>query len=912
MKSGAAKDQSGSDKTQVGAMRDERRLEVLHAHKNHAASQSSGKTNLQTDRRSPDRVNASIAPVSEHCEPSYHPHYLPQQPRIMAGLLLLGYILAGGVAKAVPAGLAPLLAAIASIVIFAVGAKLAAFERRENAPSVLRPLVLIIGVLVPMACAGFVLGSWVAAGLAWQWAVATIVCINAASAALFGMRIVSLFTGKLAIWATFVMLDPTPSTIAALVGTAIALTLIARMELIGVRKRRTAREARERLASRAEDILRSFEETGQGWFWETDRRGLISYISPSAAKVLGKSVEELLGHPLSDIVDLTSGASGAERTLAFHLSARSAFQEVELRAAGTNPARWWALNGRPVYDTFNNFCGFRGHGADLTEQRRSEQQVSRLAHYDSLTGLANRMQMSQTLERILASPHDRDRACAVFMLDLDRFKQVNDTMGHPAGDALLKQVAQRLERTVDGVGRCGRLGGDEFNVIVPGSMKRDQLARLAREIIASLSQPYSIEGQNVIIGASVGIALSPEHGVSNDELIRNVDLALYSAKDAGRGTFRFFADDLHSAAEERAETEADLREAIAAGHLQLYYQPVVYAGNETVTGFEALLRWKHPTKGWQEPAKFIPVAEDTGLIDGIGHWALRTACEDLARWPEGIRCAVNVSPVQFSNPELPTIVANALAHSGIDPSRLELEITESVFLNDGAGTEAMFAALKRVGVRLALDDFGTGYSSLGYLKKAPFDKIKIDQSFVRCATEPDSRNGAIIASITSLAEALRMDTTAEGVETLDELELVRELGCSHVQGNIYHKPLSSDDAAELVAGSLILSADGPRSARRPRKVLLRRIAITHEGTRAPATLRSISEGGAMLDGVWGLKEGNEIQVHFNSEQSIRAEVRWRKESRIGVQFAAPIARERDGSFQILREGRDPAQHAGSF
>ncbi len=869
-----------------------------------AITDAASPSRMSDDRRSPDRVRTSIAPGADHedkVKASDYEHYLPTQPRAMALFLSLAYLLAGGVAKAVPLAIGPLLAAGASIAIFAVASMIAAYERREDTPEHMRPLALIAGVLVPMVCAGLVMGNWVLAGLPWQWAVATLVCINAASAALFGMRIVSLFTAKIAVWAGFAAILPSPLTVSALVGAGIALTLVARYEWITVEKRRVAREARERLASRAEDILRSFEETGAGWFWETDRRGLISYISPSAADILGKTVEDLLGKPLSDIVDMSSGPVGAERTLSFHLSARSAFSEIELRAAGTQPDRWWALTGRPVYDSFKNFCGFRGHGSDLTEQRRSEQQVSRLAHYDSLTGLANRMQMSQTLERILASPRERDRSCAVLMLDLDRFKQVNDTLGHPAGDALLKQVAQRLERTVDGKGRCGRLGGDEFKVIVPGQQSREELSHLSREIIASLSQPYSIEGQSVVIGASVGVAVSPEHGGNNEELIRNVDLALYAAKDAGRGTFRFYAEDLHSAAEARAQLEKDLRVAIADGQLQLHYQPVVYAGNEKITGFEALLRWEHPIKGWQSPAKFIPIAEDAGLIDGIGQWALRTACEDLARWPDGIRCAVNVSPLQFSNPELPTIVANALAHSAIDPSRLELEITESVFLNDSAGTEAMFASLKRVGVRLALDDFGTGYSSLGYLKKAPFDKIKIDQSFVRGATERGSRNGAIIASITSLAEALRMDTTAEGVETLDELELVRELGCSHVQGNIYHKPLNSHDASKLVAGDLAITPEGYKAARAPRTVLLRRITIRHDGNELPGNLRSISEGGAMIDGVWGLEEGSEIVVQFNRGRSMKAQVRWARENKIGVQFAQLLRRSADGTFAILKE-----------
>ena len=856
----------------------------------------------RSERRRPDRNRPDdIASLKQAVEDSASEHgfFLPRQAGAMSVFMLAGYVIAVGVSQGLPS-VTTSVAALASAVLFACGSLFAATERTAETSRALRFLMVVVAIVLPMACAGFAMASWVSEGLPWQWAIATLVCFNAAAAAVFEVRIISLFCAKLASWAGFAVIAPGPITIFALAGAAITLALVGRLEWKAAERRRIAREARERVAARAEDILRSFEETGQGWFWETDRRGLLTYISPKAATVLGKTTDEVCGSPLSEIVDPTAGANDAERTLAFHLSARSAFQDVEVRAATSGDERWWALAGRPVYDSYKNFCGFRGHGTDLTEKRRSEQQVSRLAHYDSLTGLANRVQMSQALEQILAAPSGRERACAVLMLDLDRFKHVNDTLGHPAGDALLKQVAQRLERSIGQAGRCGRLGGDEFQVIVPGHQDRATLGHMARDIIASLSQPYSIEGQSVVIGASVGIALAPEHGSTSDELIRNVDLALYAAKDAGRGVFRFYAEDLHAAAEERAELEQDLRDAIAKGELELYYQPVVYAATEKIVGFEALMRWKHPKRGWLSPAKFVPIAEDAGLIDRMGQWALRTACADLARWPSSIRCAVNVSALQFANPELPNIVANALAHSGVSPSRLELEITESVFLNDNAGTDAMFKALKRVGVRLALDDFGTGYSSLGYLKKAPFDKIKIDRSFVQGATEEGSRNGAIIASITSLAEALHMDTTAEGVETLDELELVRLLGCSHVQGYIYFKPMNASDATALVSGDLVAEADGPQSARAPRQNLLRRVVVVHNGNRLNATLRNISESGAMIEGLWNMPAGSAVRIEFGGDKSVTAQVRWSRENRVGIEFHAPLKRRADGAFAVLK------------
>ncbi|MEL7189844.1 MAG: EAL domain-containing protein, partial [Pseudomonadota bacterium] len=706
------------------------------------------------DRRSPVRDLAAAldldSKMSEQDQPDHH-FFLPKKSRSMAMVLGLAYCIAALVAMNVPLGW-PIAAAIASIAIFGFGERLAEYERMPGRSKVARYGLLCVGVILPMLCTGYVFASWVQNGLAWQWAVATIVCINAACAAIMSIRIASLFSAKIAVWGAFASMEVSIFNLSALLGAVFALVLIARFEWNAAEKRRIANDARDRVAARAEDVLRSFEETGHGWFWETDRRGLISYISPSAAGVVGFSPDELRGRPLSKIVEAAPGATAPERSLGFHLSARSPFKDIELRAAGTD--RLWSMTGRPIYDGLSNFCGFRGHGTDLTEKRSNEQQVTRLAHYDSLTGLVNRPQMRHLLDQILSAPQERERACTLLMLDLDRFKQVNDTLGHPAGDALLKQVAQRLERVLDGIGRCGRLGGDEFQVIIPGMQDREKLGFLANEIISTLSQPYSIEGQSVIIGASVGIARAPMDGSSSEELIRNVDLALYAAKDAGRGTFFFYNKSLHSEAEERAELEQDLREAIRRGELKLYYQPVVFTATEEITGFEALMRWDHPRRGALSPDKFIPVAEDAGLIDQLGQWALRKACEDLALWPDSIRCAVNVSPLQFSKKELPNVVANALAHSGVKPSRLELELTESVFLNDNAGTDAMFKALKRVGVRLALDDFGTGYSSLGYLKKAPFDKIKIDRSFVQGATQPGSRNGAIISSINSLADAL--------------------------------------------------------------------------------------------------------------------------------------------------------------
>jgi EAL domain-containing protein (putative c-di-GMP-specific phosphodiesterase class I) len=365
----------------------------------------------------------------------------------------------------------------------------------------------------------------------------------------------------------------------------------------------------------------------------------------------------------------------------------------------------------------------------------------------------------------------------------------------------------------------------------------------------------------VVIGVSIGISACPHDGDTADALIRNADLALYAAKGDGRGIHR----------------------------LHLVYQPVVSSRTERITGYEALLRWNHPVRGAISPAIFVPIAEDTGLIGPIGDWVLRTACRDAALWADDIRVAVNVSPIQFANPGLPATVMSALAASQLAPERLELEITESVFLNDDDGTDSMFARLKGIGVRLALDDFGTGYSSLGYLKKAPFDKIKIDQSFVRGAVINGSRNSAIIKAIVSLAEALGMDTTAEGAETQDELALIRQLGCSHIQGYVYGRPLEAGEVMQRQSShGAVPLIEGFQSSRPERKTMLRTVAVHHEGNAYTGRIRNISSTGALVEGLWQVPAGALMAIEFNEGLSVNAVVRWSRDDRMGVEFTGSI------------------------
>lgn len=822
------------------------------------------------------------------------PNWILMAP-VFAGALVIN----GIVTLSLPS-LPTIAMALVAITLAASTPWMVKYERQQLFTARTRNVASGLFVAIPMFLVGLALSRWTDRIAApWEGPVGTGVIVACLAAIILNRRVASIIAAQAAIWSGLAVYSGSRGTWFALaVGCAVGLFAAVRQTMADEEQAKLERE-RQRAQLRAEEILNDFEQTGQGWFWETDRRGTLVYLSPTVGGTLGVDHQLLLGRPFGQLFEPDSHGQEGERTLAFHLSSRSAFIDLALRAAARDEERWWSVSGRPIYDAFGNHLGFRGSGHDLTEKRRSEEQVSRLAHYDSLTGLSNRVQMAQTLEKILNAPNLEHRACSVFLLDLDRFKQVNDTMGHPAGDNLLTQVARRLQRTIGEHGRVGRLGGDEFQVILPGRHRREDLAGLAKQVIRDLSEPYSIDGHRVVIGASVGVAVSPEDGVTSESIIRNADLALYAAKDGGRGRHHFYAADLHSDAEERRQLEQDLRDAISQGGLELYYQPVIHTVTERITGFEALLRWNHPTRGWLSPAKFIPVAEDSGLIAPIGEWALRTACRDLAAWPESVRVAVNVSPLQFANPALPSIITNALASAQVDPARLELEITESVFLSDDDGIDAMFAALKRVGVRLSLDDFGTGYSALGYLKKAPFDKIKIDQSFVRGATITGSRNGAIIASIVSLAEALGMETTAEGVETLDELDLVRMLGCSHVQGFIYEKPLNREAATQRLQTGLTAIARGPRAARSVRHTMLRKVVLDHGGQSYQCTIRNISATGAMVEGLWNVPPGTIFSILMGEGQIVTATARWSQQDRMGVEFAAPLEIDDSGRIALI-------------
>ena len=642
----------------------------------------------------------------------------------------------------------------------------------------------------------------------------------------------------------------------------------------------------EAQARKALQFVDEFENSGRGWFWETNNLGTLSYVSQQLADDFKCAPEDLLGRQFTDLLSVDPGSSDSlreERTLGFHLSARFPFSDVIVRAASDEDIHW-SLSGNPVFDERGRFLGFRGIGTDLTEQRRTEQEVARLARFDSLTGLPNRALMRQTLDEALRNATNRRKGCSLFLIDLDRFKNVNDTLGHPIGDALLRQVGERLKSVMGDHGQVGRLGGDEFKAVLPGTVETGLLESLARTLIEQVSRPYIIEGHRVIIGASVGIAIGDPGKSCADSMIRNADLALYAAKAAGRGKHSFYEASMHSEAADRQLLENDLRQALDRGEMWVAFQPIVNVASEEISGFESLVRWNHPKRGPISPDKFIPIAEECGMIGRVGEFVLRTAVEEAAGWPDNVRIAVNLSPIQFNDPNIVDTVAALLSEYDLEPARLELEITEGVFLADSDATDGTFARLKSLGVRLALDDFGTGYSSLGYLKKAPFDKIKIDQSFVRGAASTTKRNGAIIRAIVSLAESLDMDTTAEGVETHDDLYLIRELGVSQVQGYIFGKPMPAEQAREMANASRI-EAEGYQCIREPRHRLMRRAIASINGRPAEIRLRNISAMGALVECADNVAPGQAMTIDIVGVGPVVGTVRWAHAGKFGVQFS---------------------------
>ena len=557
-----------------------------------------------------------------------------------------------------------------------------------------------------------------------------------------------------------------------------------------------SQEKTAQLATQNQRFDRVLENMGEGvCMFDGDRRLVVCnshyaawYQLPDELVKPGAAHDDVIAHRVSNGIlrGETSDAAVKDKieSLERH-SKNAASSRVDQLADG----RYICVTRQPLPDG-----GWVATHQDVTEQHEARAKISHMALHDPLTNLPNRVTLSDRLERAMARVR-RGEKIALHLLDLDHFKNVNDTLGHPIGDKLLIAVTERLNRYVREVDSIARMGGDEFAIVQVAIDRPEDAEALAERIIETISAPYEIDGHNVVVGTSIGIAVAPSDGTDADVLTRNADLALYRAKSSGRRTHSFFEPEMDKRMQDRRMLEYELRQGLIAGEFELYYQPIVRLQDQQVSGFEALLRWHHPTRGLVSPGDFVPLAEETGLINHLGEWILYEACRTAASWPENLSIAINISPIQFRASSIVDQVFSALDCSGLAPSRLVLEITEAVLLEHKESTLETLSKFQERGVRIAMDDFGTGYSSLSYLQTFPFDTIKIDRSFVK-NLEDNSGSVNIVRAIASMAEGMNISTTAEGVETAEQLDRVRAEGCSEIQGFLVSKPLPANEVAE--------------------------------------------------------------------------------------------------------------------
>ncbi|WP_394153353.1 EAL domain-containing protein [Loktanella salsilacus] len=559
-------------------------------------------------------------------------------------------------------------------------------------------------------------------------------------------------------------------------------------------------EAATEKALASEQRFRDVAEASSDWIWEIGPDYCITFMSDRFYDVTGLPAAAVLGQPISDFLtpDQRGTCDGFE---GLNLDGVKALRDMRCHYSDvSDQARICRLSGKPLFDKTGVFMGYRGTARDITSEVEAQNIAEHLALHDALTGLPNRIFMAERLDQNLAKIQRHGGAVSVICLDLDHFKEVNDTLGHAAGDALLKCVTKRLESTLRVTDTLARLGGDEFVIVQSDAIQPGGAEVLCRRILQVISEPFEVEGQSLYIGASLGVSLAPIDSLDPEQLLKNADVAMYRAKKDGRNNFRFFEAGMDAELQERKAMERDLRLAIQKNELEMYYQPLIGTQGQQIQGVEALVRWNRPGFGMVPPGDFIPLAEESGLIIPLGEWILRTSCLQAAEWPD-LFVAVNLSPTQFKQQDLIGSVKQVLDDTGLAPDRLELEITEGVLLEQTAYSLMTLRGLQDLGVRIAMDDFGTGYSSLSYLQMFAFDKIKLDQSFVQ---ELGKSSGAtsIVRTVLDLGRSLGMVTTAEGVETADQRDYLTQQGCNQMQGYYFSKPVPAAEINALLESSL--------------------------------------------------------------------------------------------------------------
>lgn len=647
----------------------------------------------------------------------------------------------------------------------------------------------------------------------------------------------------------------------------------------------------ERLA-----MLDELEQSGLGWFWASDASGQLIYLSAAIAARIDLPLDELMGQPLTAIFAAVDH-DGRGKSLPLMLSTHKAFTGMAVRAVRRPEGAVLRISGQPMVNAQGQFIGFRGTSTDITEEYTREAETARLVRYDSLTGLSNRHRMAHQLEATLTAFKAASRNCAVMMLDLDRFKHVNDTLGHAAGDELLKQVSARLQRAIDRECEIGRLGGDEFQVILPDIADRGVLGEVAMKIITMLRQPYSLAEGRCVIGASVGIAIAPYDGVTRDEVVRAADLALYAAKNGGRGQYRFFSGELENETIFRRRLEQDLGTALSEEQLFLRFEPIVEAANQSVCALEVHVCWNHAERGVIDEEEFAQIVEGSALAADVGRWAIRAACARAGLWPDSVRVAVNVPVVLFLAEDFVDHVAAAINEAGIVPARLELEISEAVFFGDANTVDRTLAALFKLGVRLTLDEFGSGYSSLAYLRRAPFDAIKIDQKLVAEAERHDSRELGLVRAIVALAGALQMDTIANGIENPALLAALSDCGVRYLEGPIFSEPLDEDTLEqEMAGGAWNIEPGSDRTRRARRRTVFRKIQVIHDDYAYEVTLRNLSKTGALIQGLADVPRGTQFVVDLGGGQLAVATVSRSNGDVQGLEFEHSLIEDGSGGL----------------